>query len=296
MVEGLTITKMSVSRKCEDCILGKHARHLFDTQPDPESAPYEHVAFDIWGPAHVQTTSGKSLMLVATDQGGAECATWYLVNKTAETTLICLEAFNTRAETQWGHRVKCVRTDGGTKLKNKLWEEYCQKRGIVHKTTVPHSSPANGVAEQRNQTILDLAQSMLSDSQLPSHYWDEATATATYVLDLVPSSRHPGKIPYKIRTGRKPDIMHLRPFGCTAYAKIPKEDGGSKVDVRSIKVVLVGYFMRGDYKLLKRETGQIFRSRNVIFEEGVPHRTLPDNRIGEAADIYEIFGNRGNHR
>lgn len=208
-VEGLTITKTTVNGKCEDCILGKHARRPFDSKPEPESAPYERVAFDIWGPARVQTTGGKALMLVATDQGGAECATWYLANKAAETTLTCLESFDVRAETQWGKRVKSIRTDGGTEFKNELWEAYCRRRGIIHDTTAPHSSPANGVAERRNRTILDLARSMLSDSKLPSHYWGEATATATYVLDMIPSTRHPGKTPHEIRTGKKPDVSHL---------------------------------------------------------------------------------------
>lgn len=288
-VNGLTVTKMTTNGKCEDCIMGKHARRPFDAQVDPESAPYERVAFDVWGPARVQTTGGKTLMLVATDQGGAECTVWFLANKAAETTLACMEMFDVRAETQWGRRVKIVRTDGGTEFKNELWDKYCQRRGIVHETTAPHSSPANGVAERRNRTILDLARSMLSDSRLPAHYWGEAAATAAHVLDLVPSSRHPGKTPHEIRTGTKPDVSYLRPFGCTAYAKVPREEGGSKLDMRSVKAVLVGYFGMGDYKLLERGSGRMFRSRDVIFEEGVAHRTLPGDHGETPSDLFEIL-------
>lgn len=164
IVEGLAITKMSVSGKCKDCILSKHARHPFDTCPDTEATSYKHMAFDIWGLAHVQITGRKTLMLVMTDQAGAECATWYLVNKVAETTVICLEGFDTQAKTQWGYRVKCICTDRGTKFNNKLWKAYCWKQGIVHETTALHSLPANRVAERRNRTILDLARSMLCDS------------------------------------------------------------------------------------------------------------------------------------
>jgi len=37
---------------------------------------------------------------------------------------------------------------------------------------------------------------------------------------------------------------------------------------RSVKTSLLGYFGREGYKLLDRETGSVFRSRDVIFEEG----------------------------
>lgn len=86
---------------------------------------------------------------------------------------------------------------------------YCQKRGIIHKTTALHLSLANGVAEHRNCTILDLGRSMLSDSRLPAHYWGEATATTTYILNLILSARHPGKMPHKIHTGTKPNVSYL---------------------------------------------------------------------------------------
>lgn len=86
---------------------------------------------------------------------------------------------------------------------------------------------------------------------ISGHYWGKATATVTYILDLVPSSRHLGKTPHKIRTRKKLDVTHLQPFGCTAYAKVSSKDGGSKVDARLVKAVLMGYFGHGDYKLLE---------------------------------------------
>ena len=121
---------------------------------------------------------------------------------------------------------------------------------------------------------MNLARSMLSDAQLPAHYWGEAMSTAVHVLDLIPVTRHPGKAPFEIRTGQKPDVSYLHPFGCTAYTKIPKEDGASKLDPRSVKGVLVGYFRKGDYKILERMTGRMFHARDVIFKEGTGHRSI----------------------
>jgi len=68
-------------------------------------------------------------------------------------------------------------------------------------------------------------------------------------------------------------VSHLRPFGTTAYAHIPVDLNLSKLYPQSVKTVLLGYFSRDGYKLLDRETGSTFCSRDVIFEKGITHFT-----------------------
>ncbi|KAG6896211.1 hypothetical protein C0992_009717 [Termitomyces sp. T32_za158] len=52
---------------------------------------------------------------------------------------------------------------------------------------------------------------------------------------------------------------------------------------------MVGYFGHRDYKLLEREMGWMFRLRDVIFEEEMAHRTLPDDRTGNVTNLYDVF-------
>jgi len=66
-------------------------------------------------------------------------------------------------------------------------------------------------------------------------------------------------------------VSHLRPFGTIAYAHIPSELNLSKLYPRSVKVSLLGYFGCNGYKLLEKSTETVFRSRDIIFEEGVTH-------------------------
>ena len=47
------MTKKSVNRRCEDCMVGKQTRHPFDAEVPVEMVPFEHVAFDVWGLVHV---------------------------------------------------------------------------------------------------------------------------------------------------------------------------------------------------------------------------------------------------
>jgi len=120
-------------------------------------------------------------------------------------------------------------------------------------------------------TVLNGVCSAIAESGMPLKYWAEATQAVIYVQNFVPSSRRPRCIPAELWHGKRQDVSYLRPFGTTAYAHIPSELNLSKLYPRSVKVSLLGYFGRDGYKLLKKSTGTVFRSRDVIFEEGVTH-------------------------
>jgi len=46
--------------------------------------------------------------------------------------------------------------------------------------------------------------------------------------------------PYEAWCGRKPNISHLRVFGCIAYAHVPNEKR-RKLDDKSVKCIFIGY-------------------------------------------------------
>lgn len=57
--------------------------------------------------------------------------------------------------------------------------------------------------------------------------------------------------------------------------KIPVERGGSKLDLRSIKRIFISYFRHDAYWIFDPMTWKIFRSCDVVFKEGIGHKTLP---------------------
>jgi hypothetical protein len=72
------------------------------------------------------------------------------------------------------------------------------------------SSPAiNGVAERRNQTLMEMVRSMISHTSLPLNLWGEALKTAAYILNWVPT-KTANKTPYELWTGRKPSLQYFR--------------------------------------------------------------------------------------
>ena len=99
---------------------------------------------------------------------------------------------------------------------------YTKSKGIHHEFTIPHSPEQNGVAERMNRTLVESARSMIAHAGLSDGYWAEAVATAAYVRNRMPTAAFSGSItPYQQWYGRKPNISHLKVFGCMAYALIP---------------------------------------------------------------------------
>ncbi|GJV93791.1 zinc finger, CCHC-type containing protein [Tanacetum coccineum] len=80
---------------------------------------------------------------------------------------------------------------------------------------------------------------------------------------------HPLKdaTPYELWTGRKPHVGHLRVFGCTAYMKIAKNHL-KKLEDRCKRVMYLGTEKGSkDHRLLDPDTGSIYVSRVMVFEE-----------------------------
>ena len=78
------------------------------------------------------------------------------------------------------------------------------------------------MSERLNRTLVEAARSMLSHADLSNTCWAEAVATATYLHSrMVSVALESGQTPYQLRFGEKPNLKHLRVFGCVAYVHVP---------------------------------------------------------------------------
>ena len=150
--------------------------------------------------------------------------------------------------------------------------------------TAPGTSQQNGVAERRNQTLLDMTRSMMSYSKLPLFLWGYALETAMYILNLVPSKSVP-KTPPEMWTGSKPSLQLLWIWGCLVYVLKGKM---SKLETRSEVCYFIGYPKGtfGWYFYDPREQ-KVFVSTNAVFlEDGYIMNHKPGGRI----DLKETGG------
>lgn len=286
LVDGLMISEEALNGKCEDCIMGRQTRRPFDGETSKSLHPLELVSFDLWGPSRTQSASGKVYLMIIVDAGTSYKYGAYLADKSDTTTLNAFNLFRTQAETDTGHKIKHLRSDGA--FDTAAWKDYCQPLGIRQEFTAPYSSSQNGLAERAIRTTIEDVRTLLRDSGLGHSYWAEAAAYSIYTRNLIPSRRLPGKIPIESFTGKRQNISHLRVFGAKCWAKIPtvhgaQVTGGSKLDPRSVQCRFLAYASgTGNYKVQDIETRRVYVSRDVIFEEGNPRRTLTN--VGEETD------------
>ena len=109
---------------------------------------------------------------------------------------------------------------------------------------------------------------MLKEKILPLVLWGETVNTSVYLLNRSPLKSLEGKTPYEAWTRIKPNVDHLRVFGCLAHVKAVVCDL-KKLEDRSKPMVFIGYEKGSKaYRVYDPFTGNIHRTRDVIFEEG----------------------------
>jgi hypothetical protein len=104
---------------------------------------------------------------------------------------------------------------------------------------------------------------------MPNIFWGEAVTTAVYLLNRAPTKSLPGKTPYEAFYGRKPNVAHLRTFGCVGHVKKPTPHL-TKLEDRSTKMVFIGYETSAHskaYRMYDPVAKKVHISRDVVFEE-----------------------------
>jgi transposase InsO family protein len=68
-----------------------------------------------------------------------------------------------RAQREFELPIKKVRSDNGSEFQNTNAEEFLDEEGIKHEFSAPYTPQQNGVVERKNQTLIEMAKTMLYD-------------------------------------------------------------------------------------------------------------------------------------
>ncbi|KAG6493392.1 hypothetical protein ZIOFF_048375 [Zingiber officinale] len=163
--------------------------------------------------------------------------------------------------------IKTLRSDRGKEYTSKEFHNFCEDEGVERQLTVRYTPQQNGVTERKNQTIVEMAKSMMHEKGLPKIFWAEAVYTAVYLSNRCPTTAIPNKTPFEAWSGRRPSVNHLKVFGSICYSQIPKQKR-SKLDESSERCIFVGYStMSKGYRLFNLQLGQVIISRDVQVDE-----------------------------
>ena len=142
-----------------------------------------------------------------------------------------------------------------------------KQNGIRNELTSPYSPQQNGFSERLNRTLQEMALSQLCNTELLRCFWADAVSTACYIRNRLPVC--PLNIsPYERwhdNFDKKPNMKHMRVFGCVAYALKPDSER-SKMDPKSEKLRFIGYpsNVKG-YRLYDEKKRRVIVRRDVIF-------------------------------
>jgi len=106
--------------------------------------------------------------------------------------------------------------------------------------TARYTPHQNGVVERKNQTIMNMARSLLKEKSMSNLFLAEVVACSVYLLNISPTTSLKMKVPQEAWSGTELNVAHLRIFGCIAFAHIPSELR-RKLDDQSEKCIFVGY-------------------------------------------------------
>jgi transposase InsO family protein len=70
-----------------------------------------------------------------------------------------------RAQNEFNLRTEKIRSNNGGELKNTQVEDYLEEAIIKQVFSTPYSPQQNGVVRRKNQTLIDMARTMLDEYQ-----------------------------------------------------------------------------------------------------------------------------------
>lgn len=82
--------------------------------------------------------------------------TWVFLLHTKQYTKVVKKEFVCMVKNHFGLKIKCVRTDNGTKYFNPHIIDLFNKYGIIHQSSCVYTSQQNEVAERKHRFILDM--------------------------------------------------------------------------------------------------------------------------------------------
>ena len=98
-------------------------------------------------------------------------------------------------------------------------------------------------------------------------FWAEAVVYIVYTLNRTCTRVHGIHTPFKLYTGIKPSLSHLRPFGCPVYVYIP-DQLRKKLDAKSRKGIFLGYSEESKgYRVWDSAKQQVVTTRDLVFDE-----------------------------
>ncbi|XP_048493460.1 uncharacterized protein LOC125494008 [Beta vulgaris subsp. vulgaris] len=174
---------------CDTCSVSKHHKLPFMPSSSIAENIFDMIHVDLWGLYSVKVVTGASYFLTIVDYHSRVTWTHLMSNK---------------------EQVKTIRFDNGTEIFQQECGKILAEKGIVHQSSVVRRPQQNGRVERKHRFLLETGRALKIHANLPDHLWGECILTATYLINLLPSSVLNWETPYKRLMKKDAQYGHLR--------------------------------------------------------------------------------------
>jgi hypothetical protein len=159
------------------------------------------------------------------------------------------------------------------------------KLGIAHRVSCHHTHQQNGSAEQNHRHIVETGFTLLAHAGMPLKFGNEAFMTATFLINHLPTRVIDNLSPMERLLKIPPNYSMLRIFGFACWPHL-RPYNKHKLEFCSKPCAILGYSsLHKGYKCLDMETGQVYISWDVVFDEVVfPFSTPSSNFVEQPGD------------
>ena len=283
-VTGIKLEGSFIRDHCISCIVGKSPQNSYPFHGNRALHVGDLLHMDLCGPFPVQAPRGEKYFFNILDDRSNWGFTFGLRLKSdAFSKYMATEAFLERSKDV---TVKTVRCGGELELTAGKMGDHFVSKGIVIQHTVPYAHQQNGKSERYIRTIKEGGQALLADSGLPMSFWLDAVLTRQYLVNRLPTSTLSNNLtPFEVITnGQKPDLSHLRVWGCDCYVAIPDEVR-AKSGFKRFRAIFVGYEEHRTGWRVRDLHGKYSFSNDIIFNESSPGRLGVDRPLSSSTPL-----------
>ena len=131
----------------------------------------------------------------------------------------------------------------------------------------PYTSQQNGKAQRMLRTANNVTRTLLFQASMLPSYWADALATATHLINRLPTKTLNMSTPFFALHGTLPTYHDLWTFGCSCYPNLTSTTP-HKLAPRSTLCTFLGYSLdHKGYWCLDLTTNRVIISRHVVFDE-----------------------------
>ena len=266
-VIGIENVKFLKDHLCGACEAGKmtKAKHPAKTIMTT-TRPFELLHMDLFGPNHYSAVTNDASLYGFVIVDDYSRYTWVHIVTYKHEVQEVFKRFSSRASTNFGVKIKHIRSDNGTEFKNSGLDDYLDELGITHELSAPYTPQQNGVVERKNRTLVEMARTMLDEYKTPHRFWIDAIDTACHIINRVYLHKFFKKTAYELLTDKKPNVSYFKVFGAKCWIRDPHHN--SKFAPKAHEGFMLGYGKDSHtYRVFNNVLHKVVETVDVRFDE-----------------------------